>query len=307
MVGVNRQQVLRALFAAAPIVGFILGAFYYWFAVANRSIIFLYGHVAHGIPRTKPFDLMTSSRYWMAGLVITGAVLVLYTGIYGLLGWIGRRRDRPIVPPAWPLVWAFCAVPFMIGIPLITMTVNQPTLPLPLAAACTCATLTGLAFALWPATWAAQRPRDLLWLAGDGLGVAPILLVMRVLELPSRGLSISSTTATWVAVSSVVASVGWLGLMTWLRCWRRQPMPDAMLVLASGLCGSYLLLPLCHYLLGDPAYRYITTASNFFAFSLTLQLFTFLLASGLAVGVTIVRRWLSPASLPPRPGSQLCC
>ena len=41
-----------SLLEAVPISLFVLGLFYYWFAVANRYVIFLYGHTAHGIPQT---------------------------------------------------------------------------------------------------------------------------------------------------------------------------------------------------------------------------------------------------------------
>ena len=64
------------------------------------------------------------------------------------------------------------------------MTLNTPTLPLRLASACVIATLAGLALALLPGEWAARRPANLLWLALDGMGLAPILLLLRSVELP---------------------------------------------------------------------------------------------------------------------------
>jgi hypothetical protein len=139
-----------ALAAALPISLFVLGAFYYWFAVANRYVVFLYGHVAPGIPRAEPFDEITSSRHWMAGLVVSGAVMVIYTGLNWVLGRIGARRQRDYAPPPWWQVWTLCAILLSVGIPLITMTVNSPTLPPALAAACVGATLAGLALALLP-------------------------------------------------------------------------------------------------------------------------------------------------------------
>jgi hypothetical protein len=61
----------------------------------------------------------------------------------------------------------------------------------------------------------------------------------------------------------------------------------------AGLSESYLLLPLAHHLLATPlAYRYISTASNFFAFNLGLQILVFGVATGLAVvAVWLRRRW----------------
>ena len=280
----------RALRDAIPITLFIVGAFYYWFALANRYVIFLYGHVAHGIAKTEPFDAMTSSRYWMAGLVATGAVLLLYTGLCWLLGLLGRRRGHVLSPPSWRQVWLFCALPLAVGIPLLTMTVNRPTLPPMLAAACVVSTLVGLALALWLAAWAAQRPLDLLWLGVDGAGLMPILLLLRVIELPGRGVAVPGWVALFVAVGSVVGAVGWLWVMTRLRAWRGKTSPGAGVLFASGMGSSYLLLPLLHYLLGKPDYRYITAASNFFAFNWVLQLLILILAGSLALGVTAIRR-----------------
>ncbi len=293
---VNNPTGHRALLDATLIALFILSVFYYWFALANRSIIFLYDHVAEGLPRAEPFDAMTSSRYWMAGLVATGAVMVVYTGIYWLLGQLRVWRRYAAGPPLWHQVWILCALPLTIGIPLITLTVNRPTLPPTLAVACVGSTLVGLALALWPAAWAARRPLDLLWLGGDGIGLMPILLVLRVVELPSQGLSIREPVAALVAIGSIVIGAGWLVVMTGLRLWRHKSLPGASALLASGLGSSYLLLPLLHYLLGRVEYRYITTASNFFAFHFSLQLFIFIVAGGLALGVTMLRRRLSPWS-----------
>ena len=44
---------------------------YYWFAVANRYVIFLHAHLD-----ATPFDDVTRSRYWIAGLVASGIVMV---------------------------------------------------------------------------------------------------------------------------------------------------------------------------------------------------------------------------------------
>jgi hypothetical protein len=283
-----------ALAGAFLISLFVLGAFYYWFAVADRYVVFLYGHVATGIPRTEPFDEITRSRYWMSGLVVSGAVMVIYTGLNWVLGRVGAWCQRDYGPPPWWQVWALGAIPLGVGIPLITMTVNLPTLPPALAAACVGATLVGLALALLPGSWAAQHPLDLLWLAMDGAGLMPVLLLLRVVELPGRRLSIGASVAAVLALGSLLAAAGWLGVMTGLRAWRRKPLPSAGALFAAGLCASYLLLPLAHYLLGKPAYRYITTASNFFAFNMGLQILILIAGAGIAIGVTHIRKRLPP-------------
>ena len=85
-----------ALLHAAPICLFVLGLFYYWFAIADRYAVFLYDHLG-----ATPFDAITSSRYWMAGLVASGAVMVAYTGGCWLLGRIAARRRCDYRPPLW--------------------------------------------------------------------------------------------------------------------------------------------------------------------------------------------------------------
>jgi len=276
---------------AAPISLFLLGLFYYWFAVADRYAVFLYGHATVGIPLARPFDEMTSSRYWMSGLVAAGAVAVFYTALNWALGRIAAGFKHDYDPPEWWAVWTLCAVPLIVGIPAMTMTLNSPTLPPGLAGACAVATLAGLALALMPCAWAARRPRDLLWLAFDGVGLMPALLLLRAVELPGRGVSVSVATARVFAVGGILAGIVWLGMMTVLRTWRHTPLPGAGLLLVAGLSETYLLLPLAHHLLATPpAYRYISTASNFFAFNFGLQIFAFGVATGLAVAAAWLRQ-----------------
>lgn len=283
----------RAAPAAIVITLFILGLFYYWYAVADRYVIFLYGHTTVGITNAQPFDEVTSSRYWMAGLVASGAVMVLYIAANGLWGRVAAWLKRPFVPAEWWRVWTLCAAPLSGGIPAITMTVNWPTLPAALALQGVVATLAGLAVALLPGRWAAERPADLAWLAADGLGLMPVLLMLHVVELPARGISLSQTTAWLVSGGSVLFGLFWLVAMTLLRRWRRKEMPGASALFLSGIAQSYVLLPLVHHLLGTPpAYRYLSTASNFFAFNFGLQLLALVVAGGLAVGVSIGRSTL---------------
>lgn len=286
----------RPLIEALLISALILGLFYYWYGVANRSVIFLYSHTTVGIPYAEPFDEMTSSRYWMAGLVATGIVMILYTAVYWLLGRLAAWRRVPFVPSPWWRVWGLAAVPLAIGIPAITMTVNAPTLPFGLAAACVVATLLGLAVALLPGAWAAERPVDLLWLLADGLGMLPVLVMLRIVELPGHGLSISYSEALGSAIGWFVFGVIWLSILCFLRVWRHREMPGAAALFLAGVGIGYGLTPLLHFLLFAPAeYRYITTASNVFAFSVWIQLLSVGVAAALAVGVAAVRRRLSPA------------
>ena len=279
---------ISALCHALPISLFVLGLFYYWFAVADRYAVFLYGHLG-----ATPFDQVTSSRYWMAGLVASGAVMVIYTAVNWLLGRLAILRHQTCRPPAWWRVWLVCVVPLIVGIPLITTTFNWPTLPPSLALACTAATLLGLALALWPGSLAALHPGDLTWLAFDGVGLVPGLLLLLAIEVPRTTGIISVGTAWSIAIGSTIGGLIWLLIMTGLRRWRRKPVPSAGTLLAAGLCWGYLLLPLAHHLLATPpGYRYITTASNFFAFDLGVQALALSVSAILAIGITRVRRHL---------------
>jgi len=69
-----------ALAHAVTITLFIFALFYKWFAVDDRYAVFLYNHL-----NATPFDEVTSSRYWMSGLVVSGAVMVLYIAANWLL------------------------------------------------------------------------------------------------------------------------------------------------------------------------------------------------------------------------------
>ena len=284
----------RALMFAVPISVLILTAFYTWFGVSDRYAVFLYGHYGAG-----PFDAITVSRYWMSGVVACGLVMIGYVVANWLCGRLAAVWQRRYSAPRWWQVWLICALPLGIGIPLITMSCNQPTLPLFLALLCALVALAALAFALLPGAWAGEHPVDLVWLSLDGLGLLPCLTVLKALEpsdsailrrvthVPAIG---DVSTGQIAAAAAVVTSITWLLLMTALRHWRRRAAPAAVEVFAAGICVSYLLLPGLHYLLAVPAdYRYISAAANFFATSPWVQAATFLVAVTIAWGVTRLR------------------
>jgi hypothetical protein len=280
--------VWEGLSHALPICVFILALFYYWFAIADRYAIFLYAHLG-----ATPFDEVTTSRYWMSGLVASGAVMILYIAANALLGRIARARYSDYRAPAWWRVWLLCAPGLIVGIPFITMNFNQPTMPLAIAVSCVLSPLCGLAIALMPGVLAAQNPTALAWLALDGAGLMPALLLLRAVELPGRGLTITPTIAYLLAFGGVITGIVWLGVVGALRAWRRKPSPSAAEIFVAGLALSYVLLPLVHHLLATPpAFRYITTASNFFAFDVGVQAAAFIVAAGLAMGTVKIRHSL---------------
>ena len=282
----GREAWARAGLQALPVTVFVLALFYYWFAVADRYRVFLYGHFG-----ATPFSTGTVSRYWMAGLVAGGGVLLADTAVNGLAGWLARRQGSRYAAPDWRQVWALCALPVAAGILAITMSCNQPTLPLPLAAACAAAALGGLALALPPGALAAQRPAEVLWLGLYGAGLVPPLLFLRAFELPSQKLA-SPLTAALLAGAGLLGGGLWLAAVGGLRARRRAtPLPARRLFLA-GLAFTYLVLPCLHYLLlTPPAYPYISVAANFFALNSAVQAALLAVAAGLAAGAARLEGW----------------
>ncbi len=290
----NSKGWRRPFIEAVAIVALVLILYTYWFAQADRYVIFLYGHSAPGIPLTEPFDAITSSRYWMAGLVAAGVVMLLYTGVNWIGGRVAARSGSSFGTPSWWRVWALSAPGLIAGILAITMTANTPVLPLPLAVASAATALAGLALALMPGRWAADRPDDLLWLMLDGMGLVPALLLLRAIELPGRGLSVSPTVVWFFAIGAVIGGALWLALLSVLRQWGDRPSPGAVAIFLAGVGLSYTLMPLAHYLTaGPPGFRYITNSTNFFAANPLLQLLAFAVAAGLAGAATWFRGWLA--------------
>ncbi|NLE77495.1 MAG: hypothetical protein GX605_12190 [Chloroflexi bacterium] len=273
-----------ALWHALPLSAVVLGLFGYWFGAANRYVVFLYEHLGAG-----PFHPVTVSRYWMSGLVAGGVVCLLYSAIHWLWGRRLASRGREAHPPAWWRVWLLCLPPLALGIPAIVSTVNQPTMPPGIAAACTLAALAALALALWPAALAAREPRRLFWLAVDGAGLVPVLLLLRAVEFALSGFR-GMAESLAVAGGALAVSVVWLGVASLAPARWRGPAPGALALWAAGLCLSYLLLPLAHYLFSSAGFLYITAASNFFPERAWLQAVVLLVAGWLTWAITRLRR-----------------
>ena len=266
---------LPAFLAAA----LILALFFYWFAIADRYVIFLYNH---DMGRdTSPFSRVTASRYWMAGLVADGAVLVLYTAVSWLLG----RRIRPYRPPAWWRVWAWAAPLLLPGLLLITMTANEPVLPFAHAARVTLATLIGLALALLPGRLAAEQPAQIIWLALSGLGLMFISTAASNLENVPAWLAQGETRFVWALGLSFGVGLIWTLFVTTSYSWRRGASLSWSALLVAGLCITYLMLPLAHHLLFTDGYFYISDSDNFFAESFLSQLVAWLIIAALAWGI----------------------
>lgn len=290
---VKRAHWRQALVEALWITLLLLGILYYWFGIADRYAIFLYEHQVEGLDSGQPFAPITISRYWMTGFVAGGFVMVLYIAWQWIRGRLAHWRKQPLAVPDWWQVWLLSALPIGVGVVLITMTVNSPTLPLPLALTCVMTTWLGLAGALLPGRWAATKPRELLWLAVDSCGLFPPLLLLHVIELPGQGASFSSATAWRIIAITTVLGLLWLLGISLLRRWRRIAIPSMWALLAAGCVLSYLGIPLLHHLLlTPPEYHYISNGSNFFADNPLVQSAAVGVAALIALGVTKFRYWL---------------
>ncbi len=274
----NTRDWLRAISHAAPFVLFVSSLFYYWFVAVDRFIVFLYGHLG-----ATPFDPQTTSRYWMTGLVASGAVMVIYTAVSLIAGLVSYHKYKP---PSWWKVWLLSAVPLAVTIPMIVMRLNTPTLPLKTAVFTTIITIASLALAYMPANMAAQSPIQLVWLALTGIGLIPSLLLLRVVELPNQGL-IAAPIAYSIATISTIAGIMWVIMLSGLYAKKYQKRWGTVKLFIAGLNWSYLLLPLIHHLLFTPAqYRYISSSGNFFAINLVLQIITIIVTALICSGAT---------------------
>jgi len=260
----------------------VAGLMTYWFGFADRYAVFLYQHLG-----ATPFDAATRSRYWMSGLVACGFTLVISNG----LAWIAGRLWRTLTLPAWWRIWVASAIPLGMYLPLLTMNVNHPTLPPGLAALTTLAALAGLALALAPTGLALRQPTRVAWMALDGLALLPWLLLGYALERTAYGLNIPVWLAYATMGGSLVVSAAGLAVLAILP-WRRTQQPESWLtILLAGGASAYLIMPAVHHVLATPpGYKYISTASNFLAFSPWVQVAVWLTAGGLALGASRLQR-----------------
>ncbi len=286
------------LIFAAPIVLLVTYLFYTWFGVLDRYLIFLYFHDMGPGFDTTPFGRVTASRYWMSGLVASGAVMLLYIAANLVLG----RVVHMFRAPEWWRVWVLCAVPLSIAIPAIVMTVNDPVLPLANAAQVTLATLMGLALAMMLGRVAAERPLAYILLIIDGLALACLLSSLIRFESYPLWLARGSKAVIYRHLGVLAVGTVLLIIMTALYySWRHMQAPSAVSWFVAGLDITYLLLPLYHHLFWskdfgswtDPDYfAYISNADNFFARSVPVQIGVWISVALLALGFTRLRLWL---------------
>jgi hypothetical protein len=290
----SADELPRGLFYAFPVIGFVLVIFTCWFAVADRYRVFLYYHdMGSQFPDTSPFSAVTSSRYCMTGFVASGFVLVLYNGVV----WLWGRIASAYCPPAGWRVWVLCVPALLVTIPAITMSANEPTLPLGIAMKTAIVTLVGLAFALAPGPLAARRPRELVWNFLDGGALA--LILTGAIGLEEMGGWLADGVDWRVVLMFTVMLAAALGLLvlTALRAWRRVPVSPGRTLFISALTVAYLVLPFTHHVIGTNGYFYITDSGNFLADNAVIQLLIWAGAAAIAHGITRLRSGIAARQL----------
>ena len=269
MTGHHKKKQNLNLWFGVPITLLVLALYFYWFRIANRSIVFLVDHDMGPFgDSTAPFSFITRSRYWMTGLVASGAVMVLYLAANITL----RLFSRTYMPPAWFKVWIIPAVCIVVGIPLITMTTtNAPALPPAFTLWVTAVALSGLVFALLPGTYGVKHPFETILLAVDGAGLSFILTgAAAIEEFPGwleRGARHFVTLSVVIIFAGLVITLGMVGLRFIMK-WRNV---TASRLFLAGICLTYPGLSILHHVLFSDGYFYITDSDNFFTRNILLQ------------------------------------
>jgi hypothetical protein len=248
---------------------------------------------------------MTIGRYWMSGLVASGAVMVPYIAVNFVLGRLVTRFRAP----EWWRLWMLCALPLLVAIPAIVMTVNEPVLPLRNAVQVTAVLLIGLALALRLGRPAAVHPLGYVLLMIDGAALACLLMALRAAESYPDALARGNLGLIYRFLAVLGVGIGLLIVMTaTYYAWRRARIPDAVSCLVAGMNIHYLFLPLYHHLCWckddgswmDPDYfAYIPAAGNYFASNVIFQIAVWVAVALVALGVTRLRLWLCRRHIAP--------
>jgi hypothetical protein len=277
----------------------VITLFYVWFAVLDRYLIFLYFHDMGPGFDTTPFGRVTVGRYWMSGLVASGAVMIPYTALNFTLG----RVFKTFRAPVWWRVWILCAIALLVAIPIIVMTVNDPVLPVRHAARVTAVLLAGLALAVRLGQLAAVHPGRYALLMFDGGALACLLIALRAAEVYPDALARGNLGLISRFLAVLAVGIGLLVAMSAVyTCWRRSHVPDAESWLVAGMNVHYLFLPLYHHLcwckddgswLDADYFAYIPAAGDYFCGDVLYQVGVWAVVALVALAATWLRSRLS--------------
>lgn len=249
---------------------FILALFIYAFALVDRDLIFLYGHLGFG-----PLAEFTISRHWMTGLVIGGLVLVLYLPLNLLLKKLFKRYQFPD--------WAnlSCYLCLYLSLPLFILLnfIAKPALPFLLNLWILVILFFALRLALYLTHFAFKNFKHYVWLTIDALSLLPVIMI--VPTLLQYGLKRSYPIfGLLILLPIVMLLLAWLWsvLMTWLSKRFKRPFPSSLQLFLSAMGSAYLFFPFLHYFASNPGrVLYITNSDNFFASNPLIQLGAYVL------------------------------
>lgn len=247
----------------------ITSAYYYWFSAADRNYLFLYGHFGWG-----PFHSITAGRYWMTALVLSAFIALLYIAFNLLLRLIFLMLKKNYNLPSWKRVWLMSQPAIAAGIPLIIMNVNHPVMPLSITVKCVIAASAGLGLGLYTSEMFMRDAKKFLIISLAGTALVPPLMLVRALELPSKGI-LTMQSAILISTGSILLSVLFLIIVTFIYRSKNIKPGKSYEIALSGLFYAYLVLPMLHYLFATPPGRpYITSSDNFFPDSFYLKILT---------------------------------
>jgi len=258
---------------------FVLALYSLWFVFLDRRFIFLYGHL-----HSTPFDFRTASRYWMAGLVASGVILITCT----VVNLVVKKICRHYQLPNWKVIWKYVCLILVLPLFIILTFVGKPPIPALLFLWVLVVLFAGLRLALYASNFIVTNFSQSVFAFFDGLALVPVLLFIPLgLEFGLR----KSLPAVLIVAPIVIAGIALFGLWIMILFYKRfkKPYPSQINIFLSGLVSSYLLLPLLHYLSSRPGYiRYISDSANFFANKIWLQLVAFLATAGI---LWLVGKW----------------
>ncbi len=254
----------REILISILVIVISLGTYSYLYSYADRKIVFLYEHLG-----LTPFERMTTGRYWMTGLVLSGFLSTLY-----LVTQLTLRFTIKSENISWKKIIKFSVIPLIIGVVLIIMTLGEPKLTFLIAISSALALTIGITIGFSVIDDLIKDYRQTIIYLIFGLGLVPFLLLFRVLELPEKGI-LAMKFCVLVIVISIVGGFFWL-LISY-RIFKHNR-PSLTNVIKGTLAIGYIGLPLLHYLIATPkGIPYITSADNFFADNMFLRVTNWIL------------------------------
>jgi hypothetical protein len=245
-------------------------AYWYLFAIADRKAVFLYEHLG-----SEPFDQMTVGRYWMAGLILSGCLAMIYFFAKLLMRLIYKELQlnklKILIFSSCILFPATC---------VIMMNGKHPVMPLDIALSSAIALIIGLALGLNYVDLLFKKTKTTLITTIYAAGIVPILILFRVIELPAKGI-LNEKTALLIFLSVLISGFLWLSLANRFTRKFRIHMKDT---LTAGFFAAYVVLPMIHYLIATPkGYPYISSSDNFFPDSYLLRIVNWISVTAIVI------------------------